>query len=208
MFGLPINATRAGRVLAERIDTEDAVTVIPRHKKASSAFPRSISASRTWRFDYIENTRRLPPSNHVAATCNSAPGAAAAGSCHAASFVTEMQAASAIRIEIDTLCTRYCTGPPNGARRSTCTAAPGTNPISISREATRLAPEIAVTMAEAPGLKSANRMVFTRPPPAQKREKRHPENRKSVLKPRSLKARHRHVANETQSQCAPKEYRS
>ena len=72
VFGLPINATRAGRVLAERIAGEGIVTA-------------------------------LDSVHQVAATCSSAADAVTAGSDHAASFVTEMHAASATRIEIETL---------------------------------------------------------------------------------------------------------
>ena len=113
----------------------------------------------------------------VAASCNSATGTVPTDSHHPASFVTEMQAASAIRIEIETPWTRYWIGPPNGALRNTFTAAPGTKPNSMSREATLLAPEIAVTIAVAPGVKSANRKVFTGPPPAEKLRKATPAHK-------------------------------
>jgi len=76
VFGLPINATRAGGVLAERIEGEGTVT-------------------------------SLDSVHQVAATCSSATVAVARGSDHAASFVTEMHAASATRMEIETLWTRY-----------------------------------------------------------------------------------------------------
>ena len=75
VFGLPIKATRAGRVLVERIAGEGTVTA-------------------------------LDSVHQVATTCSSAADAVAAGSDHAAPFVTEMHAASATRIEIETLWTR------------------------------------------------------------------------------------------------------
>ncbi len=120
--------------------------------------------------------------NHWAANWISRTGAMAAGSDHSESSVTEIQAASLNRIEIEPLCTRYWIGPPNGARRMTWTTAPGTNPISISRDAILLAPEIAVTIADDPGDKSASRNVFTRAQP-QKEVEHSPE-----LKPNSQNA--------------------
>ena len=104
-----------------------------------------------------------------AANWISRAGVVATGSDHSESSVPEIQAASLNRIEMEPLWTRYWIGPPKGARRRTWTTAPGTKPISISREAILLAPEIAVTIADDPGDKSANRNVFTRAQPLKTR---------------------------------------
>ena len=88
VFGLPINAIRAVCVVAERIDGEETVTATPQNEEESFLRSRQILTSR--------------PILYVAATCNSETGIAA-GSDQPKSFVTEMHAASAIRMEMETL---------------------------------------------------------------------------------------------------------
>lgn len=77
----------------------------------------------------------------------------------------------------------------------------------MSREATGLAPEIAVTIADDPGLKSANRIVSTRPPPAQKKENQRAKT-DAPFEPTHSQAHYQRVENETQSHLGMQEYRS
>lgn len=89
VFGLPISAIRAVFVVAERIDGKGTVTATPQNKEVCIEWSQQIATSR--------------PVLYVAATWSSEAGAAATGSNQPESFVTEIQAASAIRMEIETL---------------------------------------------------------------------------------------------------------